>query len=141
MGVGVIANIVALGEYPSHEIGIGLRVLADDEEARANVLLLQDIENLRRPVRIGTVVESECELAGRRTGSLNDERGWHRLIGVADDLACVVVDIEGSLAGSGHLQHMQDLAVALEVDVLAGADLAQAIGGWCAVRLAEHRPH
>ena len=64
MGVGVIADIVALGEDPSHEIGIGLRVLADDEEARANVLLLQDIENLRRPVRIGTVVEGECELAG-----------------------------------------------------------------------------
>ena len=129
MGVGVIADIVALGEDPSHEIGIGLRVLADDEEARANVLLLQDIENLRRPVRIGTVVEGECELAGCRAGSLNDERGWHRLVGLIDDLTRVVVDIEGSLAGCGHLPHMQDLAIALKVDVLAGADLARARRG------------
>lgn len=29
MGVGVIADIVALGENPPHQIGIGLRVLAE----------------------------------------------------------------------------------------------------------------
>ena len=91
---------------------------------------LQDIEDLRRPVRIGTVVEGECELAGCRAGSLNDERGRHRLVGLIDDLTRVVVDIEGSLAGCGHLPHMQDLAIALKVDVLAGADLAEPVGGW-----------
>lgn len=106
-----------------------------------NILLLQNIENLRRPVWIGTVIESERELVRRRAGSLDDERGRHRLIGLADNLPRVVVDIEGSLAWRPQFPHMQNLAIASKSMSWLVPISRRPSGGRRAVRLAQHRPY
>ena len=140
MGEGVVAHVVALGQHTLHERGISLRVVADDEEAGMDALVFQDVEDLRRPVGVGTVVEGQCELAGLVAGPLDDIGGRHGLVGLIVDVARVLVDLEGPLAGRRLLGHAQNLAFTLEIDVLAGADHAQAVGRGRVVGAAEHRP-
>ena len=38
MGEGVIADLVAFGDIALHQVGIGFRIAADDEERRVHVL-------------------------------------------------------------------------------------------------------
>src|SRR5690242_21359540 len=106
-----------------------------------HALLLEDIEDLRRKVRIGTVVEGERKLAWGRPLALNDERGRHRRIFLVDDLSRVAVDLKRALAFGRIFGHVQDLALAFEVDVLASPDTVQVLRRRCAVAAAKGRPY
>ena len=55
---------MAFGHLALHQPGMGLHVLADDEEGRGHMLVLEDVEDLRRPVRVGAVVEGQRHLLG-----------------------------------------------------------------------------
>ena len=59
MGEGVIAHLVALVEDALDQAGMRFRVGADDEEGRIDILLFQDVENRRCPLRIRPVVERQ----------------------------------------------------------------------------------
>ena len=73
MIIGVVADLVPLGHDSPNEIGIFLRVDPDEEEGRLDSVRLQNVEHLRRPLRIGPVVEGERDLM-LATGALMIER-------------------------------------------------------------------
>src|SRR5262245_36901755 len=122
MGERVIADVVPFGKDPPHEIGIGLRVLADDEKARTDALLFQDIENLWCPIRIGTVVEGERKLLRFVASALNDERGRDDLVDFIDDLAGLLVDVERTRAWSRFPPTRRQLALSSKSVVLLVPD-------------------
>ena len=63
MGIGVVADLMAFGQHPLHQAGMRLHVGADHEEGGGHVLVLQDVQDRRRPVRIGPVIEGQRQLA------------------------------------------------------------------------------
>ena len=65
MGEGVVADFVAFGINPLGKAGILLRLHADQEKGRLDAFLLQHVEDLRRPLRVGAVVEGNCNFLGR----------------------------------------------------------------------------
>ena len=62
MIVGVVADLVPLGDDPPNEIGIFLRIHSDEEKCRLDAVRLQDVEDARGPFRIGPVVKGERDL-------------------------------------------------------------------------------
>ena len=73
MGEGVISDHMPLGELAAHQVGARLGVFADEEERRLRAAGLEHVENLRRPVAVGPVVEGEQHLAaGRPAVALED---------------------------------------------------------------------
>ena len=64
MGVGVVADLMALAHHALHQADILLRLVADQHERALDALVAENIENLRRPLGIGSVVEGERDLVG-----------------------------------------------------------------------------
>ena len=63
MGESVIADLVTLVHHAAQQIRIRLAVLADDKKCRRNVFLFENVEDRRRPLRIGTIVKSQRDQA------------------------------------------------------------------------------
>ena len=74
MIIGVIPDLVSFGDDPPNEIGIALRVHADEEKRGLDLRRFEDVENLRRPFRVGAVVERERDFV-RLSAALMIERG------------------------------------------------------------------
>src|SRR4030095_3485583 len=98
MREGVVTDIMSLGQDALHQARTSLGILTDDEETRVDALLLENIEDLRRPVGIGPVVEGERELARCRPRTFDDIGCRERGVLLVDDLSGIFVDLEGSLA-------------------------------------------
>lgn len=60
---GVQAHLVALVDHPPHQIRVARGHRARDEEHAVRVVLLELVEDLGRPLRVGTVVEGQDEFA------------------------------------------------------------------------------
>ena len=124
MGIGVVADFMALGHHPLHEAGIGLGIAADDEEGGRHMLGLEDVENLRRPFRIGAVVEGQRHvLVEMRAELAHDIAGRQPDIGLVVDVAGLLVDVERALAGAGFGFDAQDFTAAFIVDVVVDRDM------------------
>src|SRR5271169_1698031 len=104
-----------------------LRLDPNQKECSGHMLAFQDIENLRSPFRIGTIVEGYGELifAGAVT---------RYAIGLGQTLELFAVDESGLLVygqvarAVGRLRlDVQDFALTLHVDVLAGRNVFQSI--------------
>ena len=52
----MVAYLVPVGQHPLHHADIFLGFLPDHEEGRLHVLLLENFQDLRRPVGIGAIV-------------------------------------------------------------------------------------
>jgi hypothetical protein len=63
---GVVAELVAVTGEPANEIGMTRSFAADEEERARDVLATQDRRDLRRPARVGAVVEGESDPPARR---------------------------------------------------------------------------
>src|SRR6516165_632052 len=122
MGEGVVPNVVTLGDDALYQIRMGLGIVADDEEARLDVLLLQDVEDLRRPVGIRPVVEGESKLARLGPGPLNYIGRGDLCVGLVDNAASILINFQGPRSGSGPLGDAQDFALSLKIDVFAVSD-------------------
>jgi hypothetical protein len=96
---------MALGKHAPHQIRMGLRAVADDEEAGVNAFVLQDVEDLGRPYRVGAIVEGQRELARLVARSLDDEGRWDAGIGLVVDVAGILVDLQGSRSRRRLLGH------------------------------------
>src|SRR3954471_10242607 len=59
MGIGMAADLMALPDRAGEQRALRDRILADDEEGRRNMPRLENVEDLRRPSRIGAVVEGQ----------------------------------------------------------------------------------
>src|SRR5690349_17560065 len=67
----VVADFITEIEFALNDIGFLVCRFANDEERSGRVLLLQNIQNLRGPVRIWTIVETERHLMRRGAHLLN----------------------------------------------------------------------
>ncbi len=140
VGVGVVAHHVPLVDLAGDETGVGLHVLADDEEGRRGVLGLEDVEDLRRPAGVGAVVEGQGHQAGVRSVTLDDVGGGHHLIALVLDQAGGRVDGQRALAGGGTGRHVQHFPGSVEVHVLGRRQIGQVGGRGLAIGMRQDRP-
>jgi len=67
VGEGVGPDLVAGGQFGPDEFGMSGRLRPHDEEGGRDAVAAQDVEDLRRPLRVGAVVEGEGHrLVGQR---------------------------------------------------------------------------
>ena len=129
VGVGVAADDMAFIDLAADDLRIVFHVPADHEERRRRALGLEDVEDLRRPARIGAVVEGQGHLARLLAQSLDNPCRREHLVGLVTDEAGRLVEGEAALAGcrlGGHVQHFPE---AVEVDVVAGRHVGQGRDG------------
>jgi len=135
MRVGVVANLVAVFVDALHEPDVVLGDFADHEEGADDVVLLEDGEDLRCPLRVRAVVEADGYFLGMvavlRDG-VGERIGVHRLgddaeVGLGN--GWVVVHGEGAVAVLGEAGDAEDVAIAFGVDVLPGRDLGEGFDG------------
>ena len=74
VGVGVVADLVPLGNHALEQTTMGESVLADHEKRRGNMLCLKDVEDLGRPQTVRPVIEGEGKVARLVPGARNGER-------------------------------------------------------------------
>ncbi len=114
----VISKVVTLGQNSLHEPRISGPILADDEESSPNAFLLQNIENLRRPLGIWTIIERQSDFT-RRVASAPDHEGCRRLrVAFPDDRRIGIVRLEGPRSRRGLSRDLQKFATAYEVHVI-----------------------
>ncbi len=129
MGVGVIANLVALAHEPLHQADVLGGLCAYEKECPFHIFLLEDVEDLRRPLRVGSVVEGNGNFVGMIAVVL------HRVVAridihvLVDDellarIGLIGIDGHGALAGLRQSRNAHDVALALDVDVVAGLQRA-----------------
>ena len=140
---GVIAHFMPLGQDALHQPRMRFHIRADDEEAGLNMLGLQNVEDLRRPVRIGSVIESQRQLLGRLTDAMNHKAGGQASVFFVDDVAGILLDLQIAKAGLRIGFHPEDLAFgAVQVDVFGiGGDVFQVRRGRQIVALAHQGQH
>src|SRR3974390_3411548 len=134
MRVGVIAELMALGEDSLDQSRTRLGVAADDEKRRLHMFGFEDIEDLRRPLRIGTVIECQCDFLWMVAAELMDHvvRGRDLRGGLVVDIAGLGIDFEIALAARSIVVDPDGFAATLEIKVLA-RNVAKARGGRRAV--------
>ena len=125
VGEGVIADLVALGEDALDEAGICLAVLADDEERRLDALLLQDVEDLRRPLGARAIVERQRHLVRHPAGAADDIGGRDLRERLRRDETMRLVGLERAGAIRRLGGDIEDLALTFDVDVAARNDRLQ----------------
>ena len=116
----MVANLVAFPNVTPQQTDVVLRLLTDHHECCFYLLGLQDVENLRRPRGVGTIVEAERNLVRMVAVVLDGVRlriGLHVLIGRGLVL-CIHVD--GARPRMRHGSDAQDVAVTVRIDVIAG---------------------
>ncbi len=122
MGERVIADLIALLEFAFEKLRRRLRIRADDEERRGDMLAFQRVENGRRVRRVRPVVEGESDLFLRRAVPVDDvgrRKGHERLRG---DQSLVRIEDDLARASLRDGREFQDLAVAFVIDVVAVLD-------------------
>ncbi len=83
MGEGVVADLVAFAIDALHDADVLLGLFADHEEGALDVVLLEDVEDLRGPLGVGPVVEGERDLFGVVAvlgDGVGERIGVHRLL-------------------------------------------------------------
>src|SRR5208337_826667 len=137
MGKSVVPDFMTFAVNAFGQTAELLRLDSDQKERPRHLLAFEDIENFRGPLRIGTVVESNGELV--RAGAIARHAVWlgKALEVFSVDESGLFVDGQFALAVRGPRLDMQDFAIALHVDVLAGGNVFQSIG---CIRFSGHIP-
>ena len=123
MRVRVIADFVAVVVLALEDFRIFAGLHADDEERSRNVFLFQDVENLRRPARIGTVVKRDGEFFLCRAKLVDVVREWDRVVIFVGEKIGLGVVGEAALAALWSIDEPPDIAVAFENKVRTGRDV------------------
>src|SRR5579864_4315224 len=98
MREGVVPNGVAFPINPFRDARELVGLNADQEKSRGRVLLLEHVENLRSPIRVGAVVKSQRNLRRTITVAPHPVRLGQVPENFIRDEAAVGVD--GQIAGS-----------------------------------------
>src|SRR5579872_7048703 len=96
MRIGVIAKLVTLRNNALNYIRIGLCVGADNEECRNDVLGLQDVKDLRRPLAVRSVIEGERDSFRPAAILADDIVGGNLDISLVGDVAGERVDFDAA---------------------------------------------
>ncbi len=140
MGEGVIADLVAFVVDALGDGAVLFRLNADQEERGLNVLLLQHIEHLGRPLGVGPIVEGNRDFLGRAAVHIDFVRRRHGLEDLVADQLGIGINYDLALAWRGLAIDPQDLALAFDVDVLAGGHSLQFVRRIGVARLVPHCP-
>src|SRR5215813_14595589 len=122
MGERVVPNLVALIVDALQQSSIVLSREPNQKEGGLYVLLAKYVENARREVRIGAIVERDCDLM--RFAPVGDQlvgRGELR-VGFGNDEPALVVVSNCTLAVARTPHDAQDLALSIDRDILARGD-------------------
>ncbi len=120
MGEGVVADLVSFVEDPLGNAWKFLDLGADLEERRLHPVLLQHVEDLRRPLGIGPVVERDRDFLFLRAAVHVDHVGHRQVLEnlVADQVG-LGIDYDLALTGCRPRLDADDFARAFIVDVLS----------------------
>jgi len=131
MSPGVVADLMAFAIDPPHEAGVVAGNLADHEKRALNVELFENVQDLRRPLRIRSVVEAQRNFVGVITVLLHRVGEWvriHLFLGdhvVVQGNGCVVIHGDDAPAVLWFAGDAENVAFTLGIDVVAGLDLRQ----------------
>ena len=127
--VGVAADLVPLGDDPFEQTALGQRILADDEEGRGHALALEDVEDLRRPLRVGPVVEGQRDFVARDSRCAGPDTGSAASRNCASATSPFGAVMTVRCPAVGHRADLEDFALALDIDVGARRDVAMTEAG------------
>src|SRR5438552_10191770 len=136
----VVADVMALAENALRQRREFFRLRADKEKSRLHILLLEDVQNLRRELRVWAIVEADGEFIFRPAILPELVGDWKRNEFFASDEFRVCVFREVPPAPVGELLNAQYVAVALQIHVIAGRDAAQPRRRTGFTRQIPHRP-
>ena len=71
MCISVITNLMTFVNQAAQQVRIGLSVFPDNKECSRNLFLFENVEDCRRPSRIGTVIKSQRDESGMIAFALN----------------------------------------------------------------------
>jgi len=121
----VVADLVALARNSLHEADVFRGLGTDEHEGALDVFLFQDVEDFRRPLGIGAVVEGDGHLVGVVSIVFDGvSAGIHVHVLIHDELLAriffVGVNRNSALAGLGQTGDAHDVALAFDVEIVAG---------------------
>jgi len=120
----MIADVVAVADDAFYQTGIFLPVTADDEKRRGDVFALQNVQNLRCPLRIRSIVKRQGDHSGMIAGSLNDVA--RRYLGEVFAVnQAARVEIENAAAVVRFGRNLQNLARAFKINIVTVANRFQ----------------
>ena len=115
----VIADLVPLAHVSLQQSNVLLRLLPDHQEGALHVILLQDVENPRRPDRIGPIVETQRQLVRIVSVLLDRVRPWQPDHPLVNQGEVVRVHQDRALARLRRRYDPQNVPLAFGVHVLA----------------------
>src|SRR6476469_1646528 len=70
------SDFMALPDHAIDQRVLGERILADDKKCRRHLLLLENVEDLRSPARVRSIVERQSNFPQTVARSSDCERPW-----------------------------------------------------------------
>src|SRR5208282_4495827 len=138
MSKGMVPDFVTFAVNALGQTAEFLRLDSDQKECSRHVLAFEDVENFRRPLRIGAVVEGHGEVVLAETIA-RDTIGFGQTLEVfAIDESGLLIDGQLALAVGRPRLNVKDFAAAFHVDVLAGRNVLQSIRR---IGFSGHIPH
>src|SRR5216684_3096291 len=125
----MIADLVSLAENALGQRVVGFRLSPNQKESSSGVLLFQDVENLRRPLRIRAVVEGDGDLVWAGAIAADPVGLWQRVHGLIADQAGGRVHGYFALPVFWRGFNIQNFAVTLHVHVLSRRHIGQPVRG------------
>ena len=120
----MVANLIAFLEETRSNRGEFVSLAADQKKRGSSVFSFQDVENLRRPLRIGAIIECDRNLIWTRTIASHAIWFGQRIHDLVRDESGMVQGDRPRAVGRSCFQ-VQNFAIALHVNILAGRDIAQ----------------
>ena len=128
VSIGVAADLMPFQDHALQKRSLRQRILADDEEGPGRMFPLQHVEDLGRPLGVGTVVEGQREQLLMVAGAIHLQRGRQAIEAHVGDRAVRPGDRD-TLSGYRRADHLQDLARPFDVDVGTRRDRVDDLGG------------
>ncbi len=129
MGERVVPDFVAFAVDALGQAAEFLCLDSDQKECSGHMFAFEDVENLGRPLWVRTVVEGHRELVLASAIARDAIRLRQALEIFTVNEAGLLVYAEFAFAVGGLRLDVQDFAFALHVNVLAGRDVFQSVGG------------
>src|SRR5207248_6780613 len=111
----VVAYLVALAENTLRQRREFFRLRADKEKSRLHILLLEDVQDLRRELRVRAIIEADGEFIFRPAILPELVGDWKRNEFLAGDEFRLRVFAQIAPAPVGELLNAQYVAVALQI--------------------------
>src|SRR5439155_24452139 len=92
---------------------------SDQEERRRSLLLFQNIENLRRPLGIRSIVKRDRQLILARSITSHPVRFWQRFETLIGDLSRRGIYRDRACSVGGPSFDPQNFPIALHIDILS----------------------